>query len=146
MKKIQFQVITALVIAGLLISISSQACSPGSVSARGYYVVYDPTSSQSVTYDVYVCVSDECPSQGCQSAPIATLTYLQVGATQPINSNLISLNLPTDLQSYYYFKVIITVYRKVNGTVTGSATDYSYADYDSNAQTFTARKTIEINF
>ncbi len=145
MKNIQMYVITMLIMMGMATPVSLMACSPGSVTPIGNYVVYDQNSGPTVSYDVYVCVSDECPSQGCNNSPIATLNYSQVGATQTISSSPISLYLPTDLQSYYYFKITILVYRKVNGNVT-STSDYSYADYDSGQQKFTARKTIELYF
>ena len=141
MKKIQFSAI-AILISETIAAIphSLKACSPGSVTPIGNFVVYDQNSGPYDTYDVFVCVSYECPSSGCQSAAIATLIPSQLGTPYAISANPISLYLPTEYQSYLYFKITIVVQKKTNGSPVGSPKSrYSYADYDSLYQTFTAR-------
>lgn len=63
MKKINYIIITMLIAFVISLTGTVKACSPGSVTPYGSYVVYDQGADNTNTYRVYVYVSDECPSQ-----------------------------------------------------------------------------------
>ena len=125
-----------------------KACLPGYITPVGYFVVDDKNGDQNNTYAVYVVLTDECPGTS-GSIYQTTLTSSQLGTTVNIavGSVLVS-NLPTDGESYYYFKIHIVVQKLYNGSPVGSpVTRYSYAAHDPVAGTLTAMtQPIAISF
>jgi hypothetical protein len=123
------------------LQMSVMACSPGTnITPVGSYVVTDANPGPNPSYAVYITLTDECPGTSAQTY-ITTLYASDLGNTQSIPGSLsIYINyLPDQSETALYYQIHITVYKYNNGNPNGSRARYSYADYDSSVQTFTAR-------